>query len=128
MSGAGQNPSPIPSGPPQTLGNTVEGPAGFRLGSMVPTKYETSFQDPEQAAHDRQMAAEEAAHIRAKELSEISAQNWVRGVIVALLMVVAASCLVVILAPGYAPSTVDRSIGILVAIVSGFVGYLTGKK
>ena len=74
------------------------------------------------------MAADEAAHQRKKDYLEVRAQSLIRGAIVILLLAVAAGCLFVILVPGYASSTVDRAIGILVAIVSGFVGYLTGRK
>ena len=112
---------------PSSPENTVVGPAEMRVVGPPLTRYESSYQDPAQAQHYREMAAADAAHAREKELIELKRQGRILNAGLILLFVVAGGCLVVMLVPGYPVTTTDKALGILVAIVSGFIGYLAGQ-
>jgi len=124
--------SPAPSG-----GNRIIGPTevGVTTGAGWTT---ATYQDPDEAAHKRQMEADDAAHMRKKEdeerahsqkkeLDEIRRQTFGQIVALALVVVVALGCLWVIVSNKYPSTTVDKAAGALLLIVGGFVGFITGQ-
>lgn len=119
--------TPAPPAEPSGTGdsNTLLGQTSFSI--PVPTSGQFAFDDPAAAAHKRQLEIDDANHARRKELIELQRQSITQVVILAVLLVVVAACLWVMVRPGYPTSTIDKAIGILVAIVSGFVGYFTGQ-
>ena len=116
-----------PSRQPPVAGehNTLVGQTSFIV--PTPTSGQFAFEDPAAAAHKRQLELDEAAHTRQKELLDLRRQMALQSVVLVILLIVVAACLWVMVRPGYPATTTDKAIGILVAVVSGFVGYVTGQ-
>ncbi len=125
------------SSPVESGGNRIIGPTevGVTTGAGWTT---ATYQDPEEAAHKRQMEADEAAHQRKKEdeervhsqkkeRDEIMRQTVGQAVALALVVIVALGCLWVIVSNKYPSTTVDKASGALLLIVGGFVGFITGQ-
>jgi hypothetical protein len=116
----------------------AESPLAIRVDMPAETIASSSTLPAEEARHKRQMEAaeaehkrkkedEERAHNQKKELDEIRRQSTGQMVAMGLVVVVALGCLVVVVWPGYPAATADKALGILVAIVGGFVGFITGQ-
>ncbi len=91
-----------------------------------------------EAAHKRQMEADEAAHTRKKEdeeriheqkkeLAELRQQTYGRIAALVLVIAIAVVCGLVILLPGSSASSIDKAWGALALILGGFVGFITGQ-
>lgn len=81
-----------------------------------PTSGQFAFDDPDAAGHKR----------RLEFIDEIR-RSVFQGVILVVLALVVVGCLWVVVRPGYPATTTDKALGILIAIVGGFVGYITGQ-
>jgi hypothetical protein len=105
----------------QPRSNRAEGGIAVDFGAPRPIRYEATYQDPDEAAHKRQLEAHEA---RINVLLNAFLQVLGSLVLVAIIGV----CLSILARQGYPATTVDKVAAILVAIVSGGFGYFAGQR
>jgi len=117
-------PAPLETGE-STAGNVLEGDTRFRLPQATSGQF--AFEEPAEAAHNRQMALDKAAHERRKELDEIRRQTLGQAIAMIIVVAIAVGCLWVIVSNKYPPTTVDKASAALLLILGGFIGFITGQ-
>lgn len=118
---------PAPAPPPaESGGNRIVGPT--EVGVTTGTGWTTAtYQDPEEARHQRDIEKSKLDYEQKKERDEIRRQTIGQALAMVLVVLVALDCLRVIVSNRYPTTTVDKAAAVLLLILGGFVGYITGQ-